>query len=379
MSNENYIQETNMQNRMEEEKKKKTTGKKRGRPKKTEWEKLVDSMPFIHKPSRDINTGEIDLTTIELKEGSIVINKKDQQKQQEKKHAQELFQRKLEAGHFIQTSGDFMNLFGELTQAQWHSLMLLIPYVQFYGKPLKKDGKLLTIGDIYNIWGVSRSVGTTYVDKFVEVGIAETENSKTSIREKYFILKTNFLFKGNKEFDEFNTKIVQKKMEEVITIVTEKVHSINTDKRRKKKLELYPLSLLAVLIAHVHYQTFYLVSNPNEPVVLEGETVQEVLKSSHKRRRLKHLKKAEIWNKFTGQNRKSLDKERSERLQLYFDMLHDAGALMEVKVYSKRLLVNPDLMYVTPNAKNSAWHEHILSMIDGTIPTEDEINEKTKK
>lgn len=375
MSIENYNQETNMERLMKEEKKKKAAGKKRGRPRKSEIEKEIENPPFL--PTGEIPKKDGYISGL-LKKGSVVVDKEAWEKKQERKHAQELFQRKLEAGHFIQTSGDFMNLFGELTQAQWHCLMLLIPFVQFYGKPLKRDGKLLTVGEIYNIWGVSEVTGWKYIQRFTEVGIVETEDSKTSIREKYFILKTNFLFKGNKEFDEFNTKIVQAKMEEVITIVTEKVHSINTDKRRKKKLELYPLSLLAVLIAHVHYQTFYLVNNPNEPVVLDGETVQEVLDSSHKRRRLKHLKKAEIWNKFTGQNAKSLTKAQSERLQLYFDMLHEAGALMEIKVYTKRLLVNPDLMYVTPNAKNSDWHKHIKSQINGTIPTEDEIKEKTK-
>ncbi|HGP3677496.1 TPA: hypothetical protein ACLIVI_005424 [Bacillus pacificus] len=370
-------QSKELERRIEEKKKEKVTGKKRGRPRKNKIEEEIKNPPFMPFSA----TGEIPegYTPGLLKNGSMVTDKEALEKQRERQHAQELFENKLEEGHFIQTSVDFMNLFGELTQAQWHSLMLLIPYVQFYGKPLKRDGKLLTVRDIYNIWGVSEVTGSKYVQRFTEVGIAETQNSNTSIREKYFILKTNFLFKGNKEFDEFNTKIVQKKMEEVIAIVTEKVHSINTDKRRKKKLELYPLSLLAVLIAHVHFQTFYLVNNPNEPVVFDGETVQEVLKSSHKRRRLKHLKKVEIWNKFTGQNRKSLDKARNERLQLYFDMLHEAGALMEIKVYSKRLLVNPELMYVTPNAKNSAWHEHILTMINGTIPTEDEIKEKTKK
>lgn len=377
MSIEHYKQEVGMNKLMEEKKKQKATGKKRGRPRKNKIEEEINNPPFMPFSA----TGEIPegYTPGLLKNGSMVTDKEALDKQRERQRAQELFENKLEEGHFIQTSVDFMNLFGELTQAQWHSLMLLIPYVQYYGKPLKRDGKLLTVRDIYNIWGVSEVTGSKYVQRFTEVGIAETQNSNTSIREKYFILKTNFLFKGNKEFDEFNTKIVQKKMEEVIAIVTEKVHSINTDKRRKKKLELYPLSLLAVLIAHVHFQTFYLVNNPNEPVVFDGETVQEVLKSSHKRRRLKHLKKVEIWNKFTGQNRKSLDKARNERLQLYFDMLHEAGALMEIKVYSKRLLVNPELMYVTPNAKNSAWHEHVLTMINGTIPTEDEIKEKTKK
>ncbi|HFK1471185.1 TPA: hypothetical protein ACLIVI_005308 [Bacillus pacificus] len=360
IKNENYKQEIGMQKLMEESKKQKATGKKRGRPKKSEFEKLVDSMPFIHKPSVDLETGEINLATIELKEGSVVINKKDQQKQKE----QEKYQKSLSGESFVQSHVKYNEIFGKLTQAQLHSLMLLVPYMSYHEKPLKKENhEPLTLTEIYDIWGISRMNGPSYIERFIELGIAEIDESNAPA--KYLIIKKNVLFKGEKDFDEFNTKIVQPKMKKVIASVTEQVERYNNDKRRKKKMELYPLALLAVLINRVHFQTFFLVEedNANEPVIFEEETVEEVLKSPRKKRRIKFLKKNKLWESMTGQQRKSLKEDQTKKLNMYFDMLIKAEALGAWRSgKTERVVMNPNLMYVTPNTYNETWYNAITAL-----------------
>ncbi|BCC15155.1 hypothetical protein [Bacillus cereus] len=367
IKNKNYKQETNMQNLMEESIKQKTAGKKRGRPRKSEYQKEIENPPFLPINLNNPVTGEPikkdGYITGLVKEGSTVTDQEALKKQQERQQRKELYLKSLGGKRFVQTHLEYNKVLGQLTQAQLHSLMLLVPYINYGEKPLKNEkNEPLTLTEIYNIWGVSRTTGKEYVDKFVEIGIAEEVNSDTSIREKYLIVKSNFLFKGEKEFKEFNTKIVQSVMKQVIESIEDQTNRYKSDKRIKKKMELYPLSLLAVLVAHVHYQTFFLVSNPHEEFIKEGETVEDVLLSAKKKRRIKFLKKKALWEKMTGQEGVILSAAKKEKLDLYFKMLVKSGALGVWKSVTERMVINPHLMYVTPNTRNETWYKSITAL-----------------
>ncbi|MDA2241997.1 hypothetical protein PDN14_26870 [Bacillus cereus group sp. Bc222] len=375
IKNKNYKQETNMQNLMEESKKQKAAGKKRGRPRKSELQKEIENPPFMPFST----TGEIPkgYTPGLLKEGSMVTDKEALEKQQERQRRKEMYLKSKESVPFVQTHLEYNKVFGKLTQAQLHSLMLLVPYITYEEKPLKKEkNEPLTLTEIYNIWGVSRTTGKEYVDKFVEIGIAEEVNSDTSIREKYLIVKSNFLFKGEKEFKEFNTKIVQSVMKQVIESIEDQTNRYKSDKRIKKKMEIYPLSLLAVLVAHVHYQTFFLVSNPHEEFIKEGETVEDVLLSAKKKRRIKFLKKKTLWEEMTGQEDVKLSAPKKAKLDLYFKMLVKAGALGVWTSVTERMVINPHLMYVTPNTRNETWYKSITALFASAQLNIDEKDEE---
>ncbi|BCC44638.1 hypothetical protein [Bacillus cereus] len=382
MSIENYNQETNMQHRMEEEKKKKTTGKKRGRPKKSEFQKEIENPPFMPFSA----TGEIPegYTPGLLKDGSMVTDKEALKKQRERQEAQRLYE-SLKEKHerFVQTGKDYNAMFQKLSQAELHYLMQIIHYVPYGEKAIKKDGKPLTIGDIYNIWGVHRETGRKYINKYIKLGIAEKEKSKTSKRDEYLIIKKEFWFKGTKDFKGYSSKVMEEKMEEVIEsikIQTEEYMITAQEEENKLAIEegrepvavkkIFPLSLLGVLLAHIHFQTFFLVHNPTAIAIREGETIHDVMDSDYNRTQreghLEFMSKKDIWSKISGKQAKSLNKDQRKKLDLYFDMLKKAGALLCVEGMEKRLIMHPELAFVTPLVKETDWYKAVATMFNFT-------------
>ncbi|BCC62461.1 hypothetical protein bcgnr5378_62470 [Bacillus cereus] len=374
-------QSKELERRIEEKKKEKVTGKKRGRPRKNKIEEEIKNPPF--KPFDE--TGEIPEGYIPglLKEGSSVTDKEALEKEQERKKAQRLYELSKEREPFVQTGKEYNVMFEKLTQAELHYLMQIIHYVPYGEKPIKKDGQLLTIGDIYAIWGVHRETGRKYINKYIKLGIAEKEKSTTSKRDEYLIIKKEFWFKGNKDFKGYNSKVMEAKMEEVIESIKiqtaeymitaqEEENKLAEEQRREPRevKKIFPLSLLGVLLGHIHFQTFFLVHNPTDVAIQEGETVHEVMASEYKSYQreghLEFMSKIDIWRKITGKKVKDLETEQSQKLDLYFDMLKKAGALLSIEGMENRLIMHPELAFVTPHVKETDWYKAVATMFNFT-------------
>ncbi|RSC66249.1 hypothetical protein, partial [Bacillus sp. (in: firmicutes)] len=318
-----------------------------------------------------------------LKEGSSVTDKEALEKEQERKKAQRLYELSKEREPFVQTGKEYNVMFEKLTQAELHYLMQIIHYVPYGEKPIKKDGQLLTIGDIYAIWGVHRETGRKYINKYIKLGIAEKEKSTTSKRDEYLIIKKEFWFKGNKDFKGYNSKVMEAKMEEVIESIKiqtaeymitaqEEENKLAEEQRREPRevKKIFPLSLLGVLLGHIHFQTFFLVHNPTDVAIQEGETVHEVMASEYKSYQreghLEFMSKIDIWRKITGKKVKDLETEQSQKLDLYFDMLKKAGALLSIEGMENRLIMHPELAFVTPHVKETDWYKAVATMFNFT-------------
>ncbi|HGA0513268.1 TPA: MarR family transcriptional regulator [Bacillus pacificus] len=390
-------QSKELERRIEEKKKEKVTGKKRGRPRKNKIEEEIKNPPFM--PFDE--TGEIPAGYIPglLKEGSSVTDKEALKKQRERQEAQRLYEESLEKKDpFAQTGKEYSAMSEKLTQAELHYLMQIIHYVPFGEKPIKKDGKLLTIGDMHKIWGVSRQTASRYINKYIKLGIAKKEKSKTSKREEYLVIKKEFWFKGNKNFKGYSSKVMEEKMEQVIEsikiqvaeyliVAQEEENKLAEEQKREPKeiKNCFPLSLLGVLIAHIHFQTFFLVHNPTDIAILEGETVEEVMDSEYKSTQrpghMKFMSKIDIWRKITGKKVKELETEQSQKLDLYFQMLLKAGALISIDGMENRLIMHPELAFVTPRVKDTEWYKFIEKLFKITKSHKDKKDKKktTKK
>lgn len=333
--------------------------RRRGRPRKAK-EQLVERVKAL-----DIHTGALTDRWALIEDKSLGVI--DLEEQERKKEQDSRYQKSLTRDEFVQGGNILKEIVGKLKQSELHALMLLIPYMQYDEKPLKRDGALLSLQEVYEeIWGVSKVTGSQYMKTFKELELLDTMNASGSKRTKFVTVKRDFLFRGERNFSDYNVKIFQKKMQEVIEKVNQQI--ISSNNRRRKKLDLYPLALLAAILPHFHFQTFFLVRNPNEIVIKDGETVQEVLKNSRKRRRIKFLKNKELWTLMTGQElgKSNLSKEKTERLGLYFKMLKRAGAIGVWGGETDLYLVNPNLMFVTPNTRNMTWYDSITALFEST-------------
>ncbi|WP_144524489.1 hypothetical protein [Bacillus thuringiensis] len=370
-----YNQLTELERRIEEKKrKKKQEGTQKRRPGRPRKNKKEEEKPSGMRELVDPETGEI-VDAIIPGEGSIIIDQKQQQKKLEKQLAQEMYEKSKEGDPFVQTSANYREYVNELSQAELHYLLLLMPLVQYNEKPIKKDGKLLKLGAIYDdVWKISEEAGSKHIQSFVKHGIAELKGTKTSIREKHLVIKKNFWFKGIKDFDGYNTKVVDKKMNEIIESVNEQMQRyIKENDLHPTNHNLFPLSLLGVLLAHIQFETFFLVREPDKSILhKEGETVQEVLKSHYKRnQRLKFMNKKEIWGKITGNQIKKLETAQSRKLDLYFQMLLNAGALITLQGKESRMIMHPELAFVTPRTKDTPWYQTVELLFSITEPGND--------
>ncbi len=67
---------------------------------------------------------------------------------------------------------------------------------------MKKDGKLLKVGGMYDdVWKIWEEGGWKDIEWFVKEGIGELKGRKSCIREKDLVIKKNFWLKGMKDFD----------------------------------------------------------------------------------------------------------------------------------------------------------------------------------
>lgn len=243
----------------------------------------------------------------------------------------------------------------EMTVPDRRYFMILVLYAQFDGEPLKKDGKPLTVQDIAKIWNVTRVNAGNRLNKFVRLGLLEKIKAG---RSNHFVLNELYFQKGKAKFSpgEKFVKLFQNKLAEIIEEV-EKQNAIK-NRNRKNPTDIGDvIGLLHAVMPYFHYETYYLVRNPDDRITREGETVRDALERDPKA--LKHLSKAHI-GRVLGNKRSN-----PKTIDAYMKILTKAGAVMKTETKSRtRYIIHPDLMFRLDSSGEDDYTRHIRTQFN---------------
>lgn len=245
----------------------------------------------------------------------------------------------------------------ELTVADRRYFMMLVIYAGFNGEPLMKEGELLNKKSIAKIWNIDEHATKKRLQKFSRIGLLEKIKNPNDGRVVNYVLNELYFQKGKitKPREKF-VKLFQNKLRDVINEV-EKINELKNRNRKTKTSIHNVIGLLHCVIPYFHFEAYYLVSNPDEQITEEGESVQAALERNPKA--LKHLSKARIGRilGYKGTDRKTIDK--------YMDILQRAGAVMVLKTKGKtRYLIHPDLMFRLDHDGTDEYTKHIRTLFE---------------
>lgn len=246
----------------------------------------------------------------------------------------------------------------DLTVADRRYFMMLVLYAGFNGEPLKKDGVALTNEMISSLWNLDRKRTINRLSKFTEIGLLERIKNQTDRRIVHYVLNELYFQKGKtttKPKEKF-VKLFQNKLSDVINEV-EKINEIKNRHRKTKTSIHNVIGLLHGVMPYFHFETYYLVSNPDESIIEPGETVLDALERNPKA--LKHLSKSHI-GRILG-----YQKANRTTIDTYMDILQKAGAVMVLKTKNKtRYLIHPDLMFRLDHDGTDKYTRHIRAMFE---------------
>lgn len=245
-------------------------------------------------------------------------------------------------GEYVQFIIEPNQALSELTIQQRRYLVELMPYVGFQDQPLgyiDEEGTVIYLNNqmIQEIWGVTRIVALELLNLFTEKQFFNKQKDPLDKRKTNYIPTGLYFGKGKLagQAHKLTTKIFQSKLKEVI----ENVRKIEDRKNRRKKSnwkQSAALGMIHAVLPYFHYQTYYLVKNPNENILQKGETVNDAL--SNRPYCMKHLKKTELARISNVAKTDTIDK--------YIDILVEAGAIKKETSYGKSVyIVHPDLMF----------------------------------
>jgi len=246
----------------------------------------------------------------------------------------------------------------DLTVADRRYFMMLVLYAGFNGEPLKKDGVALTNEMISKLWNLDTVKTMKRLSKFTRIGLLEKVKSPHDGRIVNYVLNELYFQKGKaatKPKEKF-VKLFQNKLSDVINEV-EKINELKNRHRKTKTSIHNVIGLLHCVMPYFHFETYYLVSNPDESIIQPGETVLDALERNPKA--LKHLSKSRIGRilGYQNANRSTID--------AYMDILQKAGAVMVLKTKNKtRYLIHPDLMFRLDHDGTDKYTRHIRAMFE---------------
>lgn len=241
-------------------------------------------------------------------------------------------------GHFIISKNDNVkSLEGStLTTKDRSCLMQLLVYAQFDGNPLMKDGEPLNVKSIAELWGYNQESASKRIKKYIDLGILVPVKNVNDKRIRNFHLNEDYYLMGRITDGEKFVKLFKRKLAEVIDRV--KVLEAKESRKKKKTEVIDILGLLNAVMPYFHYQTYYLVNNPDENILRGDETVNDALE--RKASPLKHLTRTQI-GRILGYKRIDL-----RTIDKYMDYLQQSGAVMVTKNKNRRrYLIHPDLMF----------------------------------
>lgn len=245
-------------------------------------------------------------------------------------------------GDYIQFVIEPNKALSNLTVLQRRYLMELMPYLSYGESPLQIEqeaGTVLRLNNqlIADIWGIHKRDALALLNLFVESDLFKRVKDPEDARKSNYIPTGLYFGKGRLKHGptEYTTKIFQKKLAEVIQAIR-KIEERKSRRKNTTKKQSAALGIIHAVLPYFHYQTYYLVKNPNENICKDGETVLEALKRNPKA--LKHLPKAQL-GRLAG-----ITDNRT--IEYYFKILVESGAVMLQHTKGKTLYkIHPDLMF----------------------------------
>ncbi|SOB90344.1 hypothetical protein SAMN05880501_101145 [Ureibacillus xyleni] len=312
---------------------------------------------------RNKSSKDIEITTI-LQPGDAIT----------RKNSSEAFKNKMikEQGRGVDERGPFVMAKSEnlmeleklrdnqkltVTDRRYLMILLLLADFNHFDKektPLISKGKKLSKEMAADIWGVAEETAKKKLNRLVKADILLTEVDETDKRRKFYYLNKQYFIKGiHKNRDEKFVKVFQNKLKEIIQNVSMLKHKRLKNKSIKKHINYDDvIGLLQAVIPYFHFETYYLVKNPDEKITLEGEPVLEALERNKKA--LKHLSLAHLCRiSGLGDN---------ETVKSYFEFLQEVGAVMITKTKGKiRYRIHPDLLFRLDGNGMDDYTKHVRS------------------
>jgi hypothetical protein len=256
-----------------------------------------------------------------------------------------------------------------------------VPYIHYNSnnfdnqdRIIRIDGQPATRKALAELWNVNQKKANKYIKTFVEDGIWE-ERKMPGYQGYVYHFNSDHILKGVKFDDEKTKKVIIEKLSDVITKINEQVELIRnsasnpfaTDEIKKyaKLKTFHPLALLVVLMSKVNYQTFFPLRNHTKPILRrKGETVDEVLNSPWKRKRINFLSHKELWNLYSGEKIKAnLSGGRNAELQACLYVLKTVKAIGIWETDDSYIILNPSLVFVSLDFKcDDDWKNNILGL-----------------
>ncbi len=244
-------------------------------------------------------------------------------------------------GDYIQFVLEPNKALKDLTIHQRRYLMELMPYVQYGDNPLRmvdENGEIhrITNKHLSDIWSIHSVDVTKLMNKFVEKGFFKKIKDPDDSRKANYISTGLYFGKGNLyQPSQYTTKLFQNKLKEVIQEI-KKIEKRKSRRKNTDRKQTAALGMIHAVLPFFHYQTYYLVKNPNENICRGDESVLEALQRNPKA--LKHISKAELCRLSNVTDNRTID--------YYFKVLMEAGAIMLQHTKGKtRYKIHPDLMF----------------------------------
>ncbi|MDA1569387.1 hypothetical protein PDK93_25395 [Bacillus cereus] len=282
----------------------------------------------------------------------------------EKKAIREYKDRTARKEPFVQCKKPFDELVAGYSKLTKECIVKLMPYIGYKEDVLKKNGNPLILEDLYTIWDVSHRSARSVLDILIKDGVL-IEFDSGERNTKHFKATGKIIFKG-KNKNNFTQKINTDALQEFIVKIGSKLKTREEQAERHghKISPIYPLALFGGLIPNFHYLTYLLAKNGSETIVKDKETVHDVLQSPRKIRRFQFLSNIELWNIYSGQNNKTLNRKKREELNECIDILLKVGILGCFTSHGKSLyIINPKLIYSSPGFKcDEEWKKFITTL-----------------
>ncbi|MEH7532193.1 hypothetical protein COJ21_26525 [Priestia megaterium] len=293
----------------------------------------------------DIETGEIVHTEPHIRPGDQVTRNEARNQIKAEKH----FQQNKKVG-FLQIKRCIRDITNQANQFHSHLLLKLLPLISFNENLISLDGKPLNQTQLALYLGVQRKVALNFLNVFEEKNILQRVEGNVK-NEKFYRFSSDYLVKGKFENPEkYSVKVFQKQLIKSIEAVEAVTTTYEKNKRRR---ELYPLSLLLMLLTYINPQTQIICVNYKDNFLNNYPSVNEAIESNNKL--IKRLTYKQIWNEMTGQKIKKMSKKESDKLKTYFEILKTAKIITTLQEKDTVFIMNPNLAFVMPYYKDKAW------------------------
>lgn len=270
------------------------------------------------------------------------------------------------------------NIVGKYSPEMLECLFRTLPYINYNGdKSMNADNLIkvnrVPVNDKYlaELWDVSRRTAKKYIDQFIKDDIWEKKHSEGYGGNTYRFKKDVFLRGIKSDKDYFSKKVVLEELGKMLVQADRERDRImtraytNEEKGYAKLKSCHPIALLGALLIKTDYKSFFLVNNAASDVTVKpNETVVEVLRSSHKRRRFKFLKGYEMWNLYSKSHTTKLTAVQLLELNACLYILKRIKALGKWETGgAEYYMMNPKLVFISPNLKcDDSWYSVIDSL-----------------